>query len=469
MKNQSFKFKFTLAFIKILAFSLILSLVFLFLWTLSFNKFYNPSNYYEKKIPGLIKDIESRNIYLMDSSNKAYLDGLIKDPYLGYQVVDSQGQFIYGNISYPYFKDKKDFILNVNKTISIGNKFFLRTLPIFDQEYNIVGMLVIKYYLGVSSKKLNSFNSEKIILLSPFVFITIFTLYYRQKLSRELALAIDGLLHSSRKIKNKDLDFTIDYDREDEFKEVFQAFEDMRQELEDSLGKQWTLEEYRKENLANIAHDLKTPLTIIKTYSEGIIEGYVKEDRLGNYLGTINKNSDRALAMVMDMNKLSQLENPSYSLSPLPLDPEKLVKDLFRDYQSLVEDHGFQFYSQLEDLRTSPKELSYDPLALRNILDNLVSNSLAYSKGSLLSLRAIVEDQALSLELRDNGRGFSQEDLERAFEKFYRGDRSRKNTGNSGLGMYIAQSLAKLHKGEIEIANEETGGALVKIKIRPLT
>ena len=89
--------------------------------------------------------------------------------------------------------------------------------------------------------------------------------------------------------------------------------------LKDSLIKQWDLEEKRRENVESIAHDLKTPLTIVSTYSEALIDGAVKEEKIKDYIGVIKRNNERALILLDDMNKISNIENPNFILEPIEI------------------------------------------------------------------------------------------------------------------------------------------------------
>src|SRR5690606_16776524 len=102
----------------------------------------------------------------------------------------------------------------------------------------------------------------------------------------------------SEKIKNKDLDFNIEYSENNELTKLCNAFEEMRINLKNSLIKQWELEQNRRENIANIAHDLKTPLTIISTYSEALMDGNIKQNKFKDYVEVIKRNNGRALILL---------------------------------------------------------------------------------------------------------------------------------------------------------------------------
>ena len=117
------------------------------------------------------------------------------------------------------------------------------------------------------------------IIFFPFIFIIVFTFIYAKKLSKEINTPVNILLDASEKIKNKDLDFNIEYSENNELTKLCNAFEEMRINLKNSLIKQWELEQNRRENIANIAHDLKTPLTIISTYSEALMDGNIKQNK----------------------------------------------------------------------------------------------------------------------------------------------------------------------------------------------
>ncbi|WP_121956943.1 histidine kinase dimerization/phospho-acceptor domain-containing protein [Petrotoga sp. 9PWA.NaAc.5.4] len=225
-------------------------------------------------------------------------------------------------------EDKRDLINNINSTKSFGSKSFTRIIPILDENSNVKGAVILGYRL-ISTQKTHTnilsllYNS---MMFLPFIFIIIFTLIYAKKLSKNINKPVNILLDASDKIKNQDLNFTIKYDENNEFTKLCNAFEDMRINLKDSLIKQWDLEEKRQENISNIANDLKTPLTIISTYSEAIIDGTVKEEKLKDYIKVIKRNNERALILLDDMNKISNIENPTFILEPIEINIAEFLK-----------------------------------------------------------------------------------------------------------------------------------------------
>jgi signal transduction histidine kinase len=352
----------------------------------------------------------------------------------------------------------------------LGNNNFARIVPVFNKDNHIKGAIILKYQLRITQKINNSliFKLYNLIIFIPFVYIVIFTIFYSRKLARNLTNPIKLLIESSEKIKNKDLDFSIDYQENNEIGKLCNAFEEMRINLKNSLIKQWDLEEKRRENIASIAHDLKTPLTIVNTYSEALIDGTVMEDKFKDYIEVIKRNNERALILLDDMNKISTIENPNFALDPIEINIIEFLKLKEKDYRLLCEEKGINFKIDIIDSREKTFIDKFDIKSLEQVLDNIISNSIRYTeKGESIELDIICKDDEIEFSIIDTGKGFSNEDLKNLFNKFYKGDKSRSfTTGHSGLGMYIAKTIIEKHGGNIKAENNSPKGAIIKFNIK---
>lgn len=467
MNKDSFKSMFIISFIKTLGLSFLFSLLSFALWIYSIDKYFLPANHYEKQVPEIVSSISKLDV--LNISNKDIINNLVPSPYIEYQIFDKEGKIQYAS-NFTEFVDKdKNFINVINTTTYLKNNKYYKIFPLIDENDNFYAAVGLLYSLNSRSVNNNTIYNyiDGFIIYIPFIFIIIFSLYYAKNISNKLKIPLSKLSEASKKIENKELDFTIKYNGDDEFKDLFLAFERMRSSLESSLKQQWELESLRKENLSNLAHDLKTPLTVIQTYSEAILLGLVEDYRLLDYVTTINNNTNRALKMVMDINMITKVEESNYKLNPIYLSIGDFLEEKLEEYRPYLIRNGFDYEVEILD-RTNSKENYYDIDAISIILDNIVSNAVTYSKANKLNINIEIKLDKVDINIIDNGIGFTSIDLNYASDKFYRGDESRKSSGSTGLGLYISNKLAKIHGGEIVLKNNDKAGARVIIIVKPI-
>jgi len=472
VKERTFKRKFIIAFIKIIVLSLIFSLVSFFIWALTFNYVRYPANYYEKQIGDIAKVIVENHDDVLDKRFQKNMESFVPKGGISYQVLDEYGNFLYGTLEEKIIKNREELITSINSNKIIGNKQYAKIIPVLGRNSDFKGAVVLVYKIE-STKKTDSqilLTLSNMVILFPFAFIIIFTLIYAKKLSKEINKPVTILLNAAEMIKNQNLNFTIDYDENNEFSKLCNAFESMRKNLKESLIRQWDLEEKRRENIGNIAHDLKTPLTIVNTYTEAILDGTVKGERIREYLEVIKRNNERALALVMDLNTLHNIENPDFILHPMEVDIVDFLNSKEKDYKFLCQERGIDFVVKVEDLREKNFMSKFDIRSLEQVLDNCISNSIRYTeKGELIEIRAKCRDEVIEFSIIDTGKGFSDEDLKNIFNKFYKGDKSRSfSSGHSGLGMYISKIIVEKHGGYIEAKNNVPKGAIIQFNIKPI-
>ena len=388
-----------------------------------------------------------------------------------YQVLDKDGNILYGTFNTKIIKDKKELATSLNSTKSIGGNSLARIDPILDTKGNIKGAIIFNYRLAPTQKTHNTalFLLSNSIIFFPFIFIIVFTFIYAKKLSKEINTPVNILLDASEKIKNKDLDFNIEYSENNELTKLCNAFEEMRINLKNSLIKQWELEQNRRENIANIAHDLKTPLTIISTYSEALMDGNIKQNKFKDYVEVIKRNNGRALILLDDMNKISNIESPDFILEPIDVNIVEFLNVKEKDYRLLCQEKGINFKIDIIDSRENNFIDKFDIKSIEQVLDNCISNSIRYTeKNGCIELVVLCKDEKIEFSIIDTGKGFTKEDLKNIFNKFYKGDKSRSfETGHSGLGMYIAKTIVEKHGGNIEAKNNNPKGAIIKFNIKP--
>lgn len=269
-------------------------------------------------------------------------------------------------------------------------------------------------------------------------------------------------------IQQGNLDFTIETEGNDEVSELCSSFEEMRKRLKESSERQMTSEQQSRELISNIAHDLKTPITAVKGYSEGLLDGVADTpEKREKYLRTINSKANEMDALLNELTLYSKIDT-----NRIPYNFNKLsVAAYFND---CIEEIGM-------DLETKQIGLEYfnyvdndvkiiaDPEQLKRVVNNIIGNSVKYldKKHGFINIRIKDVGDFIQVEIEDNGRGIASKDLPYVFERFYRADASRNSaTGGSGIGLSIVKKIIEDHGGKIWATSKESVGTVMYFVIR---
>ena len=251
-------------------------------------------------------------------------------------------------------------------------------------------------------------------------------------------------------IKNGNLDFSIESRKKDEFGRVMNAFENMRIELKNSINQQLLVEENRKELIASISHDLKTPITSIKGYVEGIRDGVASdEEKMAEYLEVIHSKSNDLDRLIDDLFLFSKLD-----LKRLPFDFKEVPAQLFfsdssDEIKMDLEKQGFLF--NVSNTLSDSTIIRVDQQQFRRVIMNIINNAVKYSlDNKQIDMDISESSTSVLISIRDYGKGITSDALDKIFDKFYRGDPSRNaDVGGSGLGLAIAKQIIDSHEGTI--------------------
>lgn len=208
------------------------------------------------------------------------------------------------------------------------------------------------------------------------------------------------------------------------------------------------LEKVRKDFVANVSHELKTPLTAIKGYAETLLSGALKdEENAVKFLKIIDQHSDRLNSIVLDLLDLSKIESEQYRLQLEQLNLEPFLDEVQATFEKSLQAKRIN----LKILNEVTTPVFCDAGALRQVLNNLLDNAIKYSQeGSEIEVKVAAGKSGLQVSVRDQGAGILAEHLPRIFERFYRVDPSRsRQQGGTGLGLSIVKHLVQLHGGEI--------------------
>ncbi len=262
---------------------------------------------------------------------------------------------------------------------------------------------------------------------------------------RDLTAAIHGMARGDLKqhvlVKSKD-----------ELGELAAAFNQMSADLD-------SLNQSRRQMTADIAHDLRTPLTVIGGYAESMRDGVLKPTP--ERFNAIHTEVQHLQRLVEDLRTLSQADAKELSLNREPVSPSALLERMAQSYRPLADKQEISLKTETEP---SLPDLQADPDRLAQVFGNLISNSLHHTpQGGEIILYARGEGKYLVLGVQDNGSGIAPELLPHIFERFRRGDSSRQD-GGSGLGLAIAKAIVELHGGSISAENNAGQGTTIKLR-----
>lgn len=328
------------------------------------------------------------------------------------------------------------------------------------------GFCVLQYYLQMSyqSEVLNKHlpDPEKtmvvIFAIIYFFIVFIITAICAKKLNKQLS----PLLQATEKIKKQDLDFDIKYSGIKEFNDVLLSISEMKMELKKSLEKQWNIEGAKKEQISALAHDLKTPLTIIKGNTELLSDSTISEEQQ-EYVNYILKNSIQIEKYIKILIEISNSEKPLF-LQLEEIDSMNFINTIKDQLEAIANTKGLK----VEFIKTGvPKSIMIDKSLIYRAIMNVISNAVNYCPNNgKICFEVKSVDNKIKFITTDSGNGFSSEDIKSATKQFYMGDSSRASKIHFGIGLYITESFVNLHGGRLYIANSSiTGGAQVTIEI----
>lgn len=288
---------------------------------------------------------------------------------------------------------------------------------------------------------------------------------------RSIWRPLGQLQEATKQIRDGNLDFTLEVEDDDEIGQLCQNFEEMRIRLKETTEEKIQYDKESKELISNISHDLKTPITAIKGYAEGILDGVASSpEKLERYIRTIyNKanDMDRLIAELTFYSKIDTNKIP-YAFAKIN------VADYFGD---CIDEVGL-------DLEARGVELGYfnyvdedvqiiaDAEQIKRVINNIIGNSLKYmdKKKGIINIRILDVGDFVQVEIEDNGKGIGQKELPYIFDRFYRTDSSRNSaTGGSGIGLSIVKKIIEDHGGKIWATSKLGIGTEIHFVLRKLS
>lgn len=224
------------------------------------------------------------------------------------------------------------------------------------------------------------------------------------------------------------------------------------------------LDNMRKEFVANVSHELKTPITTIKSYTETLMENEIDKEVEKRFLQVIDSESDRMARLVRDLLQLSNIDYKKASWKKSNINIGSLLRDNVSKLHLLIQEKEQTVSLNIEE---DLPEIAVDKDGIEQVILNIISNAIKYtdSKG-LISINAYLEKSNIVIRVKDNGMGIPAADQERIFERFYRVEKGRsRDMGGTGLGLSIAKEITEAHGGSIKLESKVSEGTEITIKL----
>lgn len=328
--------------------------------------------------------------------------------------------------------------------------------------------MLIAYYFLIDQDVSIPKDIMTIMFVSIFVVLLITSIILVFWLSHSFVRPMQDLKKGMNQIAEGNFDEPIYSKERGEIGKIFSDYEKMRLELKASEETKINNERQNRELIRNISHDLKTPITSIKGYVEGIMDGVADSpEKMEKYIKTIYAKANDMDRLIDELTIYSKIDT-----NQVPY--QMCIFDVDNYFEDCVEDVGFDLESKgikLEYINAVAPgvRLLADPEQIKRVINNIIGNSVKYKKPTDSEIKMKICDvgEFVLVEFEDNGRGVPSADVDKIFERFYRTDASRSSKeGGSGIGLAIAKKIIEDHGGRIWATGEENKGLCIHFTLR---
>jgi signal transduction histidine kinase len=358
-----------------------------------------------------------------------------------------------GSLEYFSYGEKKPEDMQLLKAVSLFHdngvvsngerNLYSHTFSVGNKPYRL---------LLFSSQSNKSYASVKSVVALALIFLA-FTIFFSVRLTnrfltkfvfRKIKDPLDLLAEGEKQLGQGNLEYRLEFTEENEFLPICRAFNEMAMRLQASEKQLIQDENDRKELMADISHDLRSPLTSIQAYVEGLLDGVATDEKKKHsYLMTIKAKAMDIDHMVSQLLAFSQMEFDEYPLHLVSSDLSVIISRFLAEEREHYSAQGLNIVEELV-----PAVAIFDFDQLRRILSNILGNSIKYCRSGQVDVHISMQEteQEIIVEIADDGPGVKETDLPRLFDVFYRADRSRNNPGTgSGLGLaFVAKAIQKM-------------------------
>ena len=403
-----------------------------------------PANYAEQKI------------------NEAYDTILYADevtdemipPLCNYVIFSENGERISGNLSEQY----EQLAWNAARYGNASGKFFYKVIS-REKEYIVLQYRLTPQYRSAFLREhfIGPQNVMSMIaVVGAIVIIIIPSIRFGKRIKRQMQPVLDAI----GQIKNQNLEYEASHSGIKEFDDCLSAIDDMRDALRESLEKQWKTEQEKNRQMSALAHDIKTPLTIVRGNAELLSETELTPEQKNNVTYVLNGTTQiqSYVKQLIDVTKSWNCSDVTYTTVT--------IEDFFTDIKEQTLGLTEIYHQKLNwSAKQSDKKvtIAYDPMfrAVMNVIQNAVEHT---KENGILYIDAKEHDGRLTFIVEDSGSGFTKEALLHGTEQFFMDDTSRNGEAHYGIGLFFAKTVAEKYGGGIKLSNSvKTGGARVEI------
>lgn len=324
------------------------------------------------------------------------------------------------------------------------------------------------FFIVTSVSSLISKSTLKNMILAYILTLIFTSIILTRWISSGILKPINQLNTAMQNIAEGNLEYMLTTEEKGEIGELYRNYEDMRLRLKESTDEKFEHEQKNRELISNISHDLKTPITAIKGYVEGIMDGVADtQEKMDKYIKTIYNKANDMDKLINELTTYSGIDN-----NRIPYTFRRInVAEYFGD---CVEEVGLDLESKniqlnYEDLVEASTQIIADPEQMKRVINNIIGNSVKYmdKEKGVIDIRILDEVDSIRVEIEDNGKGIAAKDLPNIFERFYRTDASRNSSkGGSGIGLSIVKKIVEDHGGYIWATSKENEGTCMHFVIR---
>lgn len=375
----------------------------------------------------------------------------------GYLILDKEFKELFSNMDE---KEKADALLYAKgEYIGYGSgKQFV--LVVRENEY-----CVLRYYVGsqftIAWLPENFISPDMLTVILMIINSLAVIIFITAKFAKNLRVQLKPIFEATTEVAEQNLDFEIGHSKIKEFEDILLSFGNMKKKLKVSLEQQWKTEQVQKEQIAALAHDLKTPLTIIQGNAELICEAdpNAEQSLYAKYILKSSKQMQTYIKTLIDISKAVI----GYKFHEENINLIDYFEKIKVQINALCLSRKIQLVMEVSEV---PELFKGDGPLLERAIMNVINNALDYSPRNGTIFVYVKKEMELVISVIDEGKGFSKEALHHAKEQFYIADQSRGSKMHFGMGLYITSFIVQQHGGSLHLDNDEiTHGAKVIIKI----
>lgn len=332
----------------------------------------------------------------------------------------------------------------------------------------LVGSLLLLGMVLAGARAMFISEHDRSVLLTMLLFASLLAVGFSLYGAAPLARRVDQLRRGTARLAGGDLGAKVLVEGRDELARLAEDFNHMAQDLAEAAAREREAERARRDLIAAVSHDLRTPLASTRALIEAVADGVVEDPGTqARYLASARSELEKLGRLVDDLFELSRIDAGALRLNLEEASLRDLISDTLSGFRHQAESKGVRLVGEVSD---GVDPVLANPPRLQRVLYNLVSNALRHtpSDGTIV-LRAEPQESLVRVEVSDTGEGIMPEDLPRVFERSFRGERSRTRAGTgegAGLGLAIARGLIEAHGGEISVESRPGHGSQFRFTLR---